>query len=237
MKGYIMSSDTRWTLGFLIIVGICVAAFLLAPMFCYNIKQPAPRTVCHHNMKNIALALLAYQNSHSTLPPAYTVDESGKPLHSWRVLILPMLSEEKLYKEIRLDEPWDSEHNRQFHTQMPRVFRCPAGKSPGHGLCYYSVVVGEETLFTGSQGVNKDQITDNPAATILLVERKTPVCWMDPTQEITFADLSGLGSGHSANITAFADGTVCAIPQNIAPETLRALLTKADGERVNVDDL
>ena len=33
-------------------------------------------------MKEIGVALLAYEQEHHALPPAYTVDANGKPLHS-----------------------------------------------------------------------------------------------------------------------------------------------------------
>ena len=57
-------------------------------------------------------------------PAAFTTDAEGKPLHSWTVQLLPYLGKEaeELYAKIRLDEPWDSEWNAQFHNQMPNVF-------------------------------------------------------------------------------------------------------------------
>ena len=58
-------------------------------------------------------------------PPAYTTSKDGKPLLSWRVLILPYLEQEALYKEFHLDEPWDSPHNRTLIARMPAVYRCP----------------------------------------------------------------------------------------------------------------
>ena len=53
-----------------------------------------------------------YEAQHGCFPPAYSVDKDGRPLHSWRVLLLPYLDEEELYKQLRLDEPWDSPHNK-----------------------------------------------------------------------------------------------------------------------------
>ena len=68
-------------------------------------------------MQQIGIALQAYHDQHGSFPPAYTVDAEGNPLHSWRTLILPYFGEPKwqeIYDQIRFDEPWDSEHNRQF---------------------------------------------------------------------------------------------------------------------------
>ncbi|MBQ9813579.1 MAG: DUF1559 domain-containing protein [Thermoguttaceae bacterium] len=60
------------------------------------------RVACFVNMQRITIALLSYQTEHGALPPAFTVDEEGNPLHSWRVLILPYLGEDSkaLYDQI-----------------------------------------------------------------------------------------------------------------------------------------
>ena len=71
----------------------------------------AQRMACTNNIKQILLALHDYHDTCDALPPLYTVDEEGNPLHSWRVLILPFIGQQALYQQINLDEPWDSEHN------------------------------------------------------------------------------------------------------------------------------
>ena len=45
-------------------------------------REAARRMQCSNNMKQIALAFHNYHDKHGHLPPAYTVDEDGKPLHS-----------------------------------------------------------------------------------------------------------------------------------------------------------
>ena len=84
---------------------------------------------CINNLKQIGLAMHNYHARHKTFPPAYTVDKDGKPLLSWRVLILPYLEQDALYKEFHLDEPWDSEHNRALIDRMPTTYLCPGGSS------------------------------------------------------------------------------------------------------------
>ena len=50
----------------------------------------------------------------------------GKPLLSWRVHILPYLEQQELYDQFHLDEPWDSEHNRQLISLMPETYIDPS---------------------------------------------------------------------------------------------------------------
>src|SRR5262245_29474808 len=54
----------------------------------------ARRVQCkYNNVKQIGLALLNYREKYGTLPPAYIADEARRPMHSWRVLILPFLDQ------------------------------------------------------------------------------------------------------------------------------------------------
>lgn len=87
-----------------IVVVLAILGFLIGMLL------PAvgtPRTVSHsstclNNIRQIALAMLNYENANGHFPPAYIADENGKPMHSWRVLILPYLEQEALYKQLSL---------------------------------------------------------------------------------------------------------------------------------------
>ncbi|MDD3469021.1 MAG: DUF1559 domain-containing protein [Thermoguttaceae bacterium] len=159
-------------------------------------------TLCSNHLKQLILAMLCYYDTNRSFPPAYTVDTGGRPLHSWRVLVLPYLGQKTLYDQIRLDEPWDSEWNRQFHGQMPEIFRCGqavvAGADP-QSETVYSLITGPDSSplptptvasrsddhsnideDTNPSGVSMASITDGSSSTIAIAERKKPVCWMRP---------------------------------------------------------
>ena len=57
-------------------------------------REPAQRSQCANNLKLISEAMSGYYRSHGTFPPAYSKDPDGKPLLSWRVLILPYLGQQ-----------------------------------------------------------------------------------------------------------------------------------------------
>jgi len=155
------------------------------------VKEAYLRQECAMNMKRIILAMYLYEREHGTLPPTFTIDENGKPLHSWRTLLLPYFGDEtlaELYKQMKLDEPWDSEHNRQFHERNLDVYRCPSAASTVRkdGESNYSVIVGDDLLFTTD---GKGQPLDKCGPIMLLLaERKAGVCWMQPDAEIAQAD-------------------------------------------------
>ena len=75
----------------------------------------------------------ADRSSHSTaitseygvLPPAYVADASGRPMHSWRVLILPFLDQQSLYNQYDFREPWDGPHNIKLLDKHALLLRLP----------------------------------------------------------------------------------------------------------------
>src|SRR5262245_52541441 len=83
------------------VLGLLVA--LLLPAFPRTAREAARRMQCGNHLKQIGLALQTYHDVYGSLPPAYIADASGKPLHSWRVLILPFLGERSLYEAYRFD--------------------------------------------------------------------------------------------------------------------------------------
>lgn len=147
-------------------------------------QEATHRRQCVERMHRLALAMLLYESKHGMLPPACTVDAHGNPLHSWRVMLLPHLGQQSLYDKIRLNEPWNSEHNRKLHGEAVAFYQCPSAElSPGQTT--YSVVVGPEMPFETANGKKLAHFGPKSAAMILVVEREQPVCWMDPTQDVS----------------------------------------------------
>ena len=96
----------------LLVLGIIVVLLVLFLPFTSAVPRPAARRAqCTNNLKQIGLALHEYVQEYDALPPAFTVDAQGRPLHSWRTLILPFLEQEALYKTIDLSKPWNDPAN------------------------------------------------------------------------------------------------------------------------------
>jgi tRNA A-37 threonylcarbamoyl transferase component Bud32 len=86
------------------------------------------------NLETIGEALGRYHARHDRFPPAAIVDAQGRPLLSWRVALLPFLGHEALHARFKLDEPWDSPHNRALLPEMPSVYRALPIGSGGFSL-------------------------------------------------------------------------------------------------------
>ncbi|MDR0327796.1 MAG: DUF1559 domain-containing protein [Planctomycetaceae bacterium] len=205
-------------------------------------REAARRAQCSFHIKETAMAFYEYHKKNGAFPPLYTVDDTGKPLHSWRVLILPLIEQKELYDKIRLDEPWDSAHNKQFHDQMPDFYHCPSNSGKG---CCYSVIAGEAFVPAKDthqkKGKSSKEILDGEDNTLAIVEVKTPFNWMDPTADIALDELvndnnaSGrVGSFHPGGFyVAMLNGVVTFIPTVIDKNTLRALGTASGGEKIS----
>lgn len=245
-----MSTDSRfwsrWSHWIaLVFVGGVVAATMLSAMPSTRGRMPP----CHAHLRSLthAIATYAYVNG-GALPPAWIADASGRPMHSWRVLILPYLDQRALYDKYRFDEPWDGPHNRKLHDTVLEVFRCPddsGGKKST--MTSYVAVVGPETFWPGAESVTFDQIRDSTTFTLLLVEVvDSGIHWMEP-RDLDFATMSfrindnkakGISSHHPDVVyVAPADGSVRGVhKKKLRPETVRALLTRSGGERIGDDE-
>jgi prepilin-type processing-associated H-X9-DG protein len=202
------------------------------------------RKQCANKMRQMVITILNYLDVYEKFPPAFSVDDNGKPLHSWRVMLLPFLGEVKLYESIRLNEPWDSEHNKQFHNKMPNAFKCPTCKIGNtQSDTVFCMVTGKEAFGkTDGKGITFRNIKDGASNTVCIVERKTPVCWMSP-EDVTFENAikgvnkspEGIGSDHDRGTNvAFIDGSIQFLPQDTKPEIIKALLTTEGGEVINI---
>jgi prepilin-type processing-associated H-X9-DG protein len=223
----------------LLFCGGILAALLLPAI--QAAREAARQTACKNNLKQIGVAMQNYCDAHKTYPPAYTTDKNGKPLHSWRVLLLPYLGEEVLYKKFRLDEPWDSPHNQALALRMPQVYRCMSDLAPP-GVTSYAMLVGPHAISDGPNGRKSSDIIDGLSNTVMVVEASgAGINWMEPrdvdVQQIDSATILqsvGIESRHAGRLNAlYSDGSVQSIPKDTLPENFKPFTTIDGGEPVN----
>jgi prepilin-type processing-associated H-X9-DG protein len=202
-----------------------------------KIRESAARMQSQNNLRQIALAFHNYHDVTGAFPPAAVYDKNGKPLLSWRVLILPYIEQDNLYKEFHLDEPWDSEHNKKLLEQMPPIYRAADEDVKKH-LTRYLGFSGKGSLFDGAKGKRITDITDGTSNTIMVVEAAKGVPWSKP-EDIPFGPgkllplvVNPKKGGFNA---AFCDGSVRFFPKSIKEEVLRMLVTISGGEVLPAD--
>ena len=204
--------------------------------------EPAPSVIIaapEWVLKQLAAGMLDYQGLKGHFPPAAIRNKEGKPLLSWRVAILPYIEQNALYEKFKLDEPWDSEHNKKLLAEMPTVFRCGNPKLSAEGKTSYLLPSGKETMFPpdGSK-IETSKITDGHSNTImvLLANEESAVPWTKPDdlvidlkQPMKSLVLSEEGTFH----VAMGDGSVRQFRKTIEAANLAALFTRAGGEEVD----
>lgn len=198
---------------------------------------------CRNNLKQIGLAMHNYRDVHGTFPPAYIADADGRPLHSWRVLILPYVDENDLYERYRFDEPWDGPHNRQLQDSLPHVYQCaryhrgldPKSAEGTHlgRLCNFVAVTAPQAVFDGATVNDPWDFDCDPAEQLVVAE----VCqhathWMSPVDVTPSQLLTDLRrsvheehTNHQGSVMfLFADGSVLRVPHNTPEDEVRAML-------------
>jgi hypothetical protein len=198
-------------------------------------KEQAVLALSSNYLKQIGLAIHTYHAEHKRLPAAAIYNKEGRPLLSWRVAILPYLLDEKvraLFKEFRLDEPWDSEHNKKLLKKMPRVYESPAARD-GTYTTYYQLITGPGTAFPGKEGLRIAQITDGLSNTILVVEAGEAVPWTKPA-DIAYdpkKPLPKLGGVSKVGINVlWFDGSTTLMRRDFDVQTFRDAVTPSGGE-------
>ena len=203
-------------------------------------KTAARRAQCLNHLKVVSIAILNYERHHGHLPPPYTTDESGQPLHSWRVLILPFLEEQELYDAIDLSKPWHHPDNLALQHRMLLYYQCPTMNPTSDDFTMttaYSAIVGDRTAWPRSGTRALAEITDGPEKTLCLVEsERHRMHWMstaDPEVEmIRLVNEAGevlVAGNHPGGVVYVrCDGSVGFLSSDTTREHLFSL--------INIDD-
>jgi hypothetical protein len=194
------------------------------------------------NLKQLALAFDNYYETMGYYPPPTIYSKDRKPLYSWRVEILAFIEQDNLFRDIHVTgEPWDSEKNKKHLKKIPKLLAPMDAKEKEQGLTHYQYLVGGGAMFDDTKKkVKHGDIADGTANTIMIVETEEAVPWMKPT-DVTYDPKKPLpkfgGSFKDGFFAIFADYTVRFIKNDTDEKLLRALITRAGGEAVDLKKL
>jgi len=200
-----------------------------------KVREAAQRTSSINNLKQIALAMHNYNSTYGAFPAAAICDKkTGKPLLSWRVAILPYIEQEALYKQFKMDEPWDSEHNLKLAKNMPKIYFHPKANKPGDDKTHYRLFYGKGAAFELNKTTQINNITDGLSNTLMAVEAEEPVVWTNPN-DLAFDPTKALPKMLSIDgkfSAAYCDGSVRTFKMPIDQEILKLLIQKNDGKLI-----
>lgn len=198
-----------------------------------RIGEPAKDPVEEH-LRNLAQALDKYRVKHGSYPPQAIYDREGRPVLSWRVALLPYLGEEALYNEFKLDEPWDSLHNKRLLKKLPNTLKSPNSYRWGAGRwkATTQVFTGKGTLFEGKKGLRKPEAAKGAILLAHLTDNEA-VYWTKPA-DLAYAPDKPLpvlfGKYGPAFQVLLADGTYRTIDRTTEEKALRALIQRSGDE-------
>lgn len=223
-------------------------------------RQAARRMESHNNVRKLLLCMQNFENIFGALPATHFVTPDGKALHSWRVHMLPLMGDDEmeLYNRFKMDEAWDSEHNKQLIPLMPDVFRSPHSTLPPGKSNYLAVLLPvqdgkyasafrpprivkdskESGFFSGHKTA---EITDGTAQTIGIVEvsDEAALIWTKPG-DITFDEKTGTRSwgvaGHSSFTVGMISGHAIDISRSVKLAVIKSLITRNGGEEISLEN-
>ena len=198
--------------------------------------EPPTRREIYASQNNLKQIALAFHNHHDAIGymPNNTYTKDGKGLLSWRVLILPYIEQDQLYRQFKLDEAWDSENNKPLIAKMPKLY-APIRVKAKEGETFYRGFAGKGALFgpDSGKGLKLSAIVDGTSNTAMVFEAGEATVWTKP-DDLPFdvkkplPKLGGLFDG-MCNV-ALCDGSVRRIKKDADEKELKKLIGYNDGE-------
>ena len=148
-------------------------------------------------------------------------DKKGKPQLSWRVLILPYIEQDALYKEFKTGRAVGQPTQQEADREDAEGVRAAGLPSRARRTTYYRVFVGNGAGFDWVMGSKIVGITDGTSNTLMCVTAATAVTWTKPDElefdpEKDMLKLIGMVVNGKAQVAMF-DGSV-RTPQEAAVE-------------------
>jgi hypothetical protein len=216
-------------------IKLCVVAVLLFVLV--GLMLPAVRTArpaarrmqCANNLKQISLAILNYHEKYGSFPPAFTVDDEGNRLHSWRTLILPFMEQSALYDTIDLSVPWSDPANHGATKASVPAYHCPESNTDSV-VTRYLAVVGENCPWHPTLRKRLSDFIDAEHRLAIVIEApdRDAVHWMSPND---YNELQFLAMGKSLEPAhpygyhiAHIDGSVSFLSNMADDEARRSMI-------------
>ena len=123
------------------IIGLLIGLLLPAVQ---SVRESARRLHCFNNLKQVGLAMTAYESAFRVYPPSHI----KKPKHNCLTLILPFLEQQAVYDQFDFSLDWNKETNKRAYQRELPVFCCPSTAERGkYGSDYAANVKIYSTVY------------------------------------------------------------------------------------------
>jgi Protein of unknown function (DUF1559) len=196
-------------------------------------------------LRDIGVAMHTFNDIYGKLPPVAPLAKEQK-LHSWRVLILPMLGKEErdLYSKFKLEEDWNSAHNKKVleENPIPKIFANEGADRSKDKTTRLQVFTGKGSSFDPDKtDLAVQRMRDGTSNTGLVFQAAKAVEWTKP-EDLKFDPEAKLlpllwFSEEGTTVVLMGDGSVRNVKlKKVTEEKLKAAITPNGGEANSVDD-
>ncbi len=167
----------RW-LAVIGVIGLFGLSLTIARAVRY-VRGEAADSQCQANIFSLGTGLSTYRDLYGCMPPPFITDQFGKPLYSWRVLVIAC-SGLPIAEQFDYTKPWDDAANigltARDELDLKNLFSCPSIDHTSEGETDYFYVLSKEDRWP------RDFVFDrNSRPKILLVESASRhVSWSEP---------------------------------------------------------
>jgi hypothetical protein len=167
-----------------IVLIVTIGSLLVAGVFVVRHAQHAAKLCsAYGRLCQMRLALQMYESQYGTLPPLCVRNRQGKPIHSWRALMVPCIEFESL-KRLDLSQSWDSQYNRGVAESIPPgawtwwARDIPIGQPPV-STCIVALL-GRDSIWDAKTGLPKGTLQRNPDAILLISMPESDIHPLEP---------------------------------------------------------
>jgi len=112
-----------------VIAIVAVLLGLVLPAI-HQARESARRIECSSRLRQVALAILSYEELAQRLPPGWQIEPTRDSAFSWSALLLPYLDQGPLYRQLDFRQSVSGPVHDEPRRHSLVVFLCPSDVSP-----------------------------------------------------------------------------------------------------------
>jgi len=174
----------------LLVLGLVLASVTGGGVLGWGIRgacDSARRCASYDSLYHLGYLLKEYHRHHGAFPPRYVADETGKPMHSWRVLLLLYVEEGERLDQYDLDEPWNGPRNSALAKTLRADtfrYRKPGGSTQGYPWTDYVAVASPDIEWPAKGPLTAYEVTEGSDRFMVVELPNSGIHWMEPRDSI-----------------------------------------------------